>query len=81
MGYEIALGKRVVGVVNPDNTVSYDLESIREEIKEMIAGQSGSSGFFTTAKVIYRWDRNRKTNNDNLILFFDKFLNYYLFFS
>lgn len=64
MGYEIALGKRVVGVVNPDNTVSYDLESIREEIKEMIAGQSGGGGFFTTAKVIYRWDRNRKTNND-----------------
>lgn len=65
MGYEVMLGKRIIGVVNPDNSVNYDMETAQEAIKEIIAGQSGSGGgFFTTAKVIYRWDRNRKTNND-----------------
>lgn len=64
MGYEITLGKQVIGVVNPDNTVNYDLNTINSTIKEMIAGQSGTGGFFASAKVIYRWDRNRKANND-----------------
>lgn len=64
MGYEVMLGKRIVGLVNPDNTVNYDMDAVNSVIKEMVAGQSGNGSYFTTAKVIYRWDRNRKTNND-----------------
>lgn len=64
MGYEVVLGKRIIGVVNPDNTVNYDLNEASESIKEIIAGQPSGGGFFTTAKVVYRWDRNRSANND-----------------
>lgn len=64
MGYEVMLGKRVIGFVNPDNTVNYNMDTVKESISEIIAGQSSGGGFFTTAKVIYRWDKNRKTNND-----------------
>lgn len=64
MAYEVMLGKRVIGVVGPDNIVNYDMEAASEAIKEIVAGQSGNGSYFTTAKVIYRWDRNRKTNND-----------------
>ena len=64
MAYEVMLGKRVIGVVGPDNTVNYDMDTVKDTVKEMIAGQSGKGGFFTTASVIYRWDRNRKTNNN-----------------
>lgn len=64
MGYELMLGKNIVGVINPDNTINYDIPAVEQTIKEMVAGQSGQGSYFTTAKVIYRWDRNRKTNND-----------------
>lgn len=64
MGYEVMLGKRIVGFVNPDNSVNYDMDAVNEVLKEIVAGQSGNGSYFTTAKVIYRWDRNRKTNND-----------------
>lgn len=64
MGYEVMLGQRIVGLVRPDNTVDYDMDAVSGVIKEMVAGQSGKGSYFTTAKVIYRWDRNRKTNND-----------------
>lgn len=67
MGYEVMLGKRIIGMVRPDNSVDYDMEAVNtvmQEVREMVAGQSGNGSYFTTAKVIYRWDRNRKTNND-----------------
>ena len=64
MGYEVMLGKRVIGMVGPDNVVNYDIEATSAAIKEIVAGQAGNGTYFTTAKVIYRWDRNRKTNND-----------------
>lgn len=63
MAYEVLLGKRTVGTIGIDNKIQYNEENVSQAIKEIIAGQSVGS-YFTTAKVIYRWDRNRKTNND-----------------
>lgn len=64
MAYQVVLGQRIVGTVRPDNSVNYDMDAVQDVIKEIVAGQSGQGSYFTTAKVIYRWDRNRKTNND-----------------
>lgn len=63
MGYEIMLGKHIVGTLGPDNKINYDPDRVHTQLREMFAGQTGGS-FFTTAKVVYRWDRNRKNNND-----------------
>lgn len=63
MGYELMLGNRIVGTIGLDNTINYDMPAVQTTIKEIIAGSAGGS-FFASAKVIYRWDRNRKTNND-----------------
>lgn len=63
MGYEVILGKQVIGTVGLDNKVNYDMDKVSATIKEMVAGSSGGS-FFTSAKVIYRWDRNRRANNE-----------------
>lgn len=63
MGYEIILGKHVIGTLGTDNKINYNPDTVKTQLQEMFAGQTGGS-FFTTAKVVYRWDRNRKTNND-----------------
>lgn len=63
MGYEIVLGNRIVGTLGPDNKINYNPDTVKTHLQEMFAGQTGGS-FFTTAKVVYRWDRNRKTNSD-----------------
>jgi hypothetical protein len=63
MAQEIMLGKRTIGLVGPDNVVNYDMDAVKESIKEIVAGQTAGS-YFASAKVIYRWDRSRKTNND-----------------
>jgi len=64
--YEVILGKHVVGTLGKDNKCNYDLSKVSSAITEIVAGQAGGGGFFTTAKVVYRWDTNRKTNNDAL---------------
>ena len=66
MAHNVVLGKHVIGVVGIDNKVNYDMDKVKSVVTEMVAGQSGKGGFFTTAKVIYRWDRNRKTNNEEI---------------
>lgn len=63
MAYDVLLGKRVIGTLGEDGTIKYDEGKVHQTIQEIIAGQTAGS-YFTTAKVIYRWDRNRKTNND-----------------
>lgn len=63
MGYEIMLGKHIVGTLGPDNKINYNPDTVKAQLQEMFAGQTGGQ-FFTTAKVVYRWDRNRKTNAD-----------------
>lgn len=63
MGYELMLGNRIVGKLGLDNTINYDMNAVSEAVKEIVAGQSAGS-YFASAKVIYRWDRNRKSNND-----------------
>ena len=63
MGYHVALGKSIIGTLGADNIVNYDMKVVDKVIKEMVAGQSPGT-YFTTAKVIYRWDRNRKANNE-----------------
>lgn len=63
MGYEVMLGKHVIGTLGADNKINYNPNTVKAQLQEMFAGQTGGS-FFTTAKVVYRWDRNRKTNND-----------------
>lgn len=63
MGYEVMLGKHIIGTLGPDNKLNYNPDKVQSQIREMFAGQTGGS-FFTTAKVVYRWDRNRKTNAD-----------------
>lgn len=64
MGYEMMLNdKYIVGKLGADNKMVYDNDKLQQAITEMVAGQSGRT-FFTTAKIIYRWDRNRKTNNE-----------------
>lgn len=63
MGYEVILGKHVVGTLGADNKINYNPDTVRTQLREMFAGQTGGQ-FFTTAKVVYRWDRNRKTNAD-----------------
>lgn len=63
MGYEVMLGKHVIGTLGQDNKINYNPDKVKAQLQEMFAGQTGGS-FFTTAKVVYRWDRNRKTNND-----------------
>lgn len=57
-------GKKIIGSLGNDNRIHYD----RNEIKEMIAGQSGrTSGHFnTTATVVYRYDNSRKANHDTM---------------
>ena len=35
MGYEVMLGKRIVGFVNPDNSVNYDMDAVNEVLKEL----------------------------------------------
>lgn len=65
MCYEVILdGKHVIGTLGANNQVNYDMNKVDSAIKEIMAGGQKSEGFFTTAKVVYRWDRNRKTNND-----------------
>lgn len=66
MAHNVVLGKHIIGVVGSDNKVNYDMDKVKSVVTEMVAGQSGKGGFFTTAKVIYRWDRNRKTNNEEV---------------
>ena len=63
MGYEVVLGKHVIGTLGPDNKLNYNPDKVKTQLQEMFAGQTGGQ-FFTTAKVVYRWDRNRKTNAD-----------------
>lgn len=63
MGYEVMLGKHIIGTLGQDNKINYNPDKVKAQLQEMFAGQTGGS-FFTTAKVVYRWDRNRKTNND-----------------
>lgn len=63
MGYEVMLGKHIIGTLGPDNKLDYNPDKVQAQLREMFAGQTGGS-FFTTAKVVYRWDRNRKTNAD-----------------
>lgn len=63
MGYEIMLGKHIIGTLGADNKIKYNPEKVKTQLQEMFAGQTGGS-FFTTAKIVYRWDRNRKTNAD-----------------
>lgn len=63
MSHEVMLGKHIVGTVGTDNIVNYDMDAVKESIKEIVAGQTPGS-YFTSAKVVYRWDRNRKSNND-----------------
>ena len=63
MAYEVMLGKHIVGTLGTDNKLNYNPDKVQAQLREMFAGQTGGS-FFTTAKVVYRWDRNRKTNND-----------------
>ena len=63
MGYEVMLGKHVIGTLGQDNKINYNPDKVKAQLQEMFAGQTSGS-FFTTAKVVYRWDRNRKTNND-----------------
>lgn len=66
MGYEVLLNNRTVGYLGQDNKIEYNKESIRKVITEMVAGQPGSKKYFTTARVAYRWDSNRKINNDTI---------------
>lgn len=63
MAYQVMLGKHIVGTLGPDNKLNYNPNTVKAQLQEMFAGQTGGS-FFTTAKVVYRWDRNKKTNND-----------------
>lgn len=64
MPYEVVLAdKYVVGTLGGDNKIDYNNEKIKTAITEMIAGQPKGS-FFTTARIIYRWDTNRRLNND-----------------
>ena len=63
MAYEVMLGKHIIGTLGPDNKINYNPDKVKMQLQEMFAGQTGGS-FFTTAKVVYRWDRNRKTNAD-----------------
>lgn len=65
MGHEIMLGKRVIGTLSQDNKVNYDDKAVSEAVKEIVAGQTAGS-YFASAKVVYRWDSNRKTNNDEV---------------
>ena len=65
MGYEVILNDRyVVGTLGPDNKVTYDETKLNQAIKEIYAGNPGNAGFVASYRVIYRWDRNRKLNND-----------------
>lgn len=67
MGYEVLLdNKHLVGTLGLDGKVTYDKSKLSTVIQEMIAGQQGKSGsgFMTNVRVVYRWDRNRKLNND-----------------
>lgn len=65
MGYEVTMDNNVVGYLGHDGKMIYN----KEKISEMIAGQTssgkkGSKGFLSSVRVVYRWDRNRKMNND-----------------
>lgn len=68
-GYEVWLDDRhVIGYLGQDNVIHYDTEKMNTVVTEMIAGQSGktSGRFSTTARVVYRYDGNRKKNNDTI---------------
>lgn len=70
MAYEVVMGGNVIGTLGPDGKMNYDKDHVQGVVREMIAGQQGGKssggkgGFFTTVKVTYKWDRNRKANND-----------------
>jgi hypothetical protein len=69
MAYEVELGGKIIGVMGQDGKMKYDNEVVKAKITELIAGQAttgskSTSGLMTSVKVAYRYDRNRKTNND-----------------
>ena len=64
MGYDVLLGSKIIGSLGLDNKVTYDDNKINSAITEMVAGQPAGGKFYTTAKVVYRWDSSRKMNNE-----------------
>jgi hypothetical protein len=67
MPYDIVIGDRVLaGVLGKDNKIEYDKKELTEKITEMVAGQAGSKSFFTTAKIVYRYNRTRKSDSDTI---------------
>lgn len=69
MAHNIVMGQRIVGTMSADGKVNYDGDHVQSVIREIVAGrenQGGKSGgsFFTNVRVIYKWDQNRKDNND-----------------
>jgi hypothetical protein len=68
MPYEITMQDRVIAAIDP---ITKDIKYYDENIREIIAGQStgGSKGGkiqMQSARVSYRFDKNRKANNDTL---------------
>lgn len=60
-------GRTIIGALGQDGRVHYDHTELGK-ITEMIAGQSGKTTgrFNTTATVVYRYDRSRKTTHNNM---------------
>lgn len=69
MAYEVELGGKVIGTMGRDGKMKYNNDVVQAKITELVAGQatSGKSGYvMTSVKVAYRYDRNRKANNESL---------------
>lgn len=73
MAHNIIMGQHVIGTMDNSGKVNYDPNHVSEVLQEMIAGQENTGGkslgsFFTNVRVVYKWDKNRKENNDAVYL-------------
>lgn len=78
MPQEVYMDNKLVGVLGLDGKMTYDKEKFGATIKEIVAGKAGSGGkqqslgsIFTSIKVVYRFDKNRKSNNDAIYTLYD----------
>lgn len=67
---EVRLNNQIIGTLGVDGKMNYDADHVRDVlVKEMIAGQQstgkGTRGIVGgNIRVVYKWDRNRESNND-----------------